>query len=321
MNKNWIGPLVSCALIGLLYFLLKDQFPAIVSALKNGNHGLIGLAALIFLSTTVILARRLQLIFDAEDVKIKLRETLSLTYIGYFFNNFLPTSVGGDIVKAMCASKVTGQRIKSITTVMMDRIFGLFTFILIPSFSMLLLKDKIDPRVPVMVYSFLTFSIIFFFLLFNRSIAKRFHIIENVFNKIGIGTKIRQIYDGMHNFRNHKAVVIQAMVLSMIGQSIGIFCLYMLAVAIGADKGVWMYFFLLVPIVHLISMLPSINGLGIREGAYIYFLKSYIGTEKAAAIGILWLGLTILVSVIGGFVYFIRRDYHIEFKNAKQEIA
>jgi hypothetical protein len=63
-------------------------------------------------------------------------------------------------------------------------------------------------------------------------------------------------------------------------------------------------------------MLPSLNGLGIREGAFIYFLTPYMGKEYAAALGILWLGLLILLSVIGGAIYLIRHDYHIRFKEA-----
>ena len=69
------------------------------------------------------------------------------------------------------------------------------------------------------------------------------------------------------------------------------------------------------PVVQLISMTPSLGGLGIRESAYVYFLKNYIGAEKALAIGILYFGLLFLVSVIGGIIYLLRPDYHIRFNN------
>ena len=104
----------------------------------------------------------------------------------------------------------------------------------------------------------------------------------------------------------------QAMLLSILGQSVGIVVLYMLAAALGARVNI-IYFFLLVPVVHLISMLPSVNGLGIREGGYIYFLGPYIGKENAAALGLLWLGLLFLASLIGGLIYFVRQDYHVKF--------
>ena len=52
-------------------------------------------------------------------------------------------------------------------------------------------------------------------------------------------------------------------------------------------------------------MLPSLNGLGVREGAFVYFLKGYIGPEKACAISILWLGLILVYSVIGGLFHLL----------------
>lgn len=57
---------------------------------------------------------------------------------------------------------------------------------------------------------------------------------------------------------------------------------------------------LIIPIIWTVSMLPSLNGLGVREGAFVYFLKGYIGTEKAFAISLLWLGLIIFYSIVGG---------------------
>ena len=106
------------------------------------------------------------------------------------------------------------------------------------------------------------------------------------------------------------------MILSVIGQGVGVFVLYLLAVALGARPPI-IYFYILVPVVHLLSMLPSLNGLGIREGAYILFLKRFIGRENAAALGILWLGLLFLLSLIGGLIYLLMPAYHIRFNQTK----
>ena len=312
--KKFIGVFVSLVFVGVLVYLMRDQVPAVIGVFKNGNRALIGLAALLFLAGMAFMAYRLKLIFQAKGMRVSFKETLDLTFIGCFFNNFLPTSVGGDVVKAMCASQITKHPVKSITVIMMDRIFGLFMFILIPSASLLLLRDQVNPKVPVIVYSFLGFSAAAFFLLFNSSVAKRFHLVENLLNRIKIGSKIRQIYDGLHDFKNHRGIMVSAMALSVAGQSLNIFVLYLLAVALGADSSTLLYFFLLIPVVHLLSMLPpTLGGLGVREGLYTYFLKGYIGTERAFALGILWLGLLLLSSLIGGIIYVARSDYHVQF--------
>ena len=146
-----------------------------------------------------------------------------------------------------------------------------------------------------------------------KRLARKLSFIQDFLDRFGIGRKIREVYEGLHDFKNHKKAILLALLLSVVGQSIGILVLYLMAVALGTKTSP-VYFFLLVPVVHLVSMLPSLNGLGIREGAYIYFLKPYVGKEVAAALGILWLGLLFLLSVIGGVIYLIRHDYHIRFK-------
>ncbi len=316
MKKIILRSLVSLFFIALLFWCVREDIPKILQVLQNMNRKLLVFAVSIFLLTVLVMAKRLQMIFEAEGIAIKFLDSSNLTFVGCFFNNFLPTSVGGDIVKAMCASRVTGEPVKSFTSVLMDRIFGLFTFIIIPSVSLLFfLKEIQDPRVPIIVYSFLLFSIFVFFILFNRKLARRFQFIETLLDYFKVGSKVRKIYDGLHNFKHHKALIVKAMFLSVIGQSVNILVLYILALALGAHASV-IYFFLLVPVVHLISMVPSLGGLGVREWAYIKILTPYLGREYAAAIGILWLALLFLLSLIGGIIYLVRQDYHIRFKEA-----
>ena len=316
MKKILIRGSISFAFIALLLYLMREDIPMIYRTLLSMDRWLGAAAVLVFFATVWVLARRLQLIFEVKGVPIPLSEASSLTLVGYFFNNFLPTSVGGDIVKALCAARITKDTVKSVTGVLMDRIFGLFTFILIPSLTLLFFMKQIgNPLVPVVVYSLLAFSVLFFFMIFNRGVARRFRFIETVFSRFKWDRKMREIYESLHDFKNHKKVVVAAMALSIIGQSVSICVLYAMALALGAHAPL-VFFFLLVPVVHLVSMLPSLNGLGIREGAYIYFLGPYIGKEYAAALGILWLGLLFLLSLIGGVIYLIRQDYHIRFKEA-----
>ncbi len=321
MKKILLRTLISAAFLALLFYIMREDIPLILKTLSNINRTLLVVSVFIFIGTILVMAKRLQLIFNVKSIPIRYSQAINLTFVGYFFNNFLPTSVGGDIVKALCAARLTKSGVKSVTAVLMDRIFGLFTFILIPSLSLVFTIGHMgNPLVPIMVYSLLGVSLFCFFVIFNRGLARRFHFIEKFLNRFGVGTKVREIYEGLHDFRNHKPTVFWAMALSVVGQSISIVVLYMLALALGADAKL-SHFFMLVPVVHLVSMLPSLNGLGIREGAYIYFLRPYIGREYAAAIGILWLGLLLLLSLIGGIIYLVRQDYHVQLKQASKPVV
>mgnify|MGYP001564566305 CR=1 FL=1 len=316
MKKILFRGTISALFLGLLYTLVREDIPVIAGVLKKADHGLIAVSVLFMLSTVLVMGIRLKLIFAAKELWIPLSEGCQLTFVGYFFNNFLPTSVGGDIVKAMCAARITKNAVKSVTGVLMDCIFGLFTFIIIPSLTLIFFRKQIgNPMVPAVVYTLLGLACVFFCLIFSRSAARNFLFLQVFLDRFGLGRKIREIYEGLHDFKNHRWTVFFAMALSVVGQSAGIYVLYLMAVALGVKTSAT-YFFLLVPVVQLVSMLPSLNGLGIREGAFIYFLTPYTGREYAAALGILWLGLLILLSVIGGIIYFVRHDYHIRFKEA-----
>ncbi len=316
MNKIALRLLVSVFFIGLLFYFMKDSIPVILKELKEVDLKLYFIALGIFLATVPLLAIRLRMIFIAENAPLKFGESTEITFIGYFFNNFLPSSVGGDIVKAMCATRVTGRPVVSVTSVLMDRLFGLFTFIMIPSVSYLFFHKGNSHFVPTVIYSFLFFSVLCFMILFNRNLARKFSFVEELLNKVKLGAKFRKIYDGLHVFKDRKGLMFKAMLLSIVGQGVSIYAVYVLALALGAKANV-IYFYLLIPVVNLIGMVPSLGGLGPREGAYALLLKDVIGAEQAIALSVLALSMLVILSVIGGVIYLVRSDYHIQFKNIK----
>lgn len=317
MKSFLLRTAISLFFIGLLFYIVREDIPKVVLAVKNIHRGLFLSAVLIFLSTVLILSKRLQIIFAVEGVTVGLRQCADLTYIGYFFNNFLPTSVGGDIVKALCAARITKDSVRSISSVLMDRIFGLFTFILMPSVSFIFVMNKIqNPKVPIVIYSFLAFSLFCFFLLFHPGVARRFHFMKKWLAHLRLFEKAKKVYDRLHNFKNHKTVITQAMLLSLVGQSISIVVLWLMSISLGRDASI-LYFFLLIPVIHLMSMIPSLNGLGVREWAYVAFLSPVIGRDASVALGLMWLSLLFLMSVIGGLIYLFKHQYHVKL-NLKQ---
>src|SRR3989344_4590661 len=88
---------VSLLFIGLLFYLMRDDFPEILHTLKNVNRPLFALAFLVCLSTVLIMAKRLQLIFAAEDVPVKMANTSDPPFCGFFFNYFSPTPGGKNL--------------------------------------------------------------------------------------------------------------------------------------------------------------------------------------------------------------------------------
>ena len=70
-----------------------------------------------------------------------------------------------------------------------------------------------------------------------------------------------------------------------------------------------MYLFFVVPITFLLTMLPSINGLGVREGGFV-FLLGKIGVTEAAAISLSFTTILIpmVISIAGGILFMMQKN-------------
>ena len=72
------------------------------------------------------------------------------------------------------------------------------------------------------------------------------------------------------------------------------------------------------PIVSVLSMLPSINGLGIRESAILFLFGPYIGYENALALSLLWFFMLFLAGLLGGLGYMAGVKYTAKNLNREE---
>ncbi len=318
MRQNLLRICISFLFLGVFLYFMRNDLPEIFQTLKSARISYVILGILIFNFGVLFITKRLQLMFGVQGIPLKYYQALSITYIGFFFNNFLPTAVGGDIVKAYCGARITGQRLKSFTCVLMDRIFGLLIFVFIPSMTIFFLWRKLDPAIPITIFSVFVVACIVALLIFNRRIASKLGFIIGLFNRFHLGEKLVTFYEGMHSFKNHKKMVASTLLLSLFAQVIMISGLICFIKALNANIPV-IYVFLLTPVVHLMAMVPSINGLGVRETAFVYFftldsLGGSLAPSDASALAILYLFLLFIQSIIGAIVYLIRQDLHFRVK-------
>ena len=308
--------LVSVFFIGLLVFTVRKEIPMVLETLKGvrfewvlaaiGLHGL----------STFLLAKRLELIYEVQETPLPFTESVNITYVGFLFNNFLPTSVGGDLVKAYCGFRITGQKLKSFTAVLMDRLFGLFVFVLIPSVTVVFIMKGIARVIPVAIFSTLALAVCAGLLLFSKRVARKFGFVVDVLDRFGWGERAVMLYEGLHHFRHHKKMMLEVMALSLCAQLLGIGAVYLLIRSLGGDVNP-LYLLLATPVVHLMSMLPSINGLGVRETGFVYFFKGALGVHSASALAVLYFFLLFVMSLIGGLIYLFRPDYHFRMKDVE----
>ena len=294
---------VSLGLLGLLFWIKRSELGDISKIIMSCNWSFILIAAVFISINITFLSYRLKIIFVGENIKVSLKQAVQYTLVGYFFNNFMPTAVGGDIVKAHYVGKFSKKKIESYASVIMDRLIGLYTFLVVAAVALLVDKGRlaVDGIKPI-VFALVFIGMIGFIIITNKKVLLFFEKIFMQFKMMKIGEKISGIYRIVHDYRNRKDVVLKSFVISIISQCAYFTVIYMFFRSLGVE----IHFgniFLIMPVVTFISMMPSIGGLGVREWAIIAFFSPIAGKETAFSASILVLFGIICISLAGGIVY------------------
>jgi len=294
---------VSFGLLGGLFWVMREKIGEIWQTIMSGDLMCILVAAIFLFAMVVLLSVRLKVVFHGEDLFISLKESTELTCVGFFFNNFMPTAVGGDIIKAHYASHFNKKRMKSYASVFMDRIIGMLAILLIAAAALLVDGGRFAlPVIQPMVIALLVVGALGVVVVTNRSIAK---FMENMFKKfrmLGLGERLGEAYSIIHDYRNRPAVVVKSLIYSVAVQVAYCVVIHFLFLSMGKSVSMG-NIFLIIPVVVFVSMLPSIGGLGVREYAMVAFFTVLAGKEVSFAVSLLALSGNLLISVAGGVVY------------------
>ena len=300
---------ISVSLIGMLLWIMRGQLPSMYNTIMRADRWLILYGVILYLVAPYFMALRLQKVISVQSVQISVKESLYLTFIGYFFNNFLPTSFGGDFLKAYYAGKKSNKKAGSFAGVFMDRVLAMIPFTIIPVVTITFFSHRISSRpVIAFVYAIFLISIVVVWMLLHKNTAKYLVFIIKPFKERLWYEKIKSGYDLLNIYSKHKIVLLWSLFLSVIGQVLSIVATYIFVKALGVyDVGLGI-FFIIIPIVGIMTLIPSLNGLGIREGAFVYLLSPYMPSEKAFALSLLVLATLVLYSIIGGIIYSVRKN-------------
>jgi len=240
-----------------------------------------------------------------KDLEIPYLRLLSIYFIGMFFNNFLPTMVGGDLVKGYFLYKSSARGDVSFASIFMDRYSGFLALMVITAIALipgyaLISGTGLPALFAGLIGGFFCASLVLWVGgLHNWAmrILARIHF-------YGINKKIDTFYNVLMSYKSRRDILIKIFICSLFIQSGVTVGYWFLGRQLGIDIGIG-YFFLFIPLTTTISMLPiSLSGLGIREGAFIYlFTKAGVSKEQALTLSLMWFAIMAVVSLIGGIEY------------------
>lgn len=298
--------------VGLLFYLLRNiDLGSIWQSLSSVRLSWLALAFSLHIVGYFISALRWQFLLTAQKVKIPLRALLSSYLIGTFFNNLLPTTIGGDAFRALDTTRYSKNAVVSVTTILVERATGIFALVAIAALALLFELKLIGnfPLIWILVGVLFITGIVVLFMLQPRIAG----LVGRLFSLPGLSKlkdKAHQVYKALLIFKKEKQIFWKNMALAFLLQINVIIHYYLISLSL--DLGVKpIHFFLLIPLITVILMVPvSINGIGIRENAFVVFL-SKLGVAASSSISLSWVayGMVVVYGIGGGVVYAIRNYY------------
>jgi uncharacterized protein (TIRG00374 family) len=309
-KKNLWGAtrvLISVALIG--YLLGTANLGALFAMLRSWDATYFVVAVLLGALRNVVFAYRWKVTLGVSGIQVPFPTLIKFYFVGTFFNLFLPTALGGDVVRGYDLAVYSGKRMGAATSVLVERIVGFFALAFIALLA-LLVGSRVGSRVieDATVTTVILVACLSYFALaiivFDARVMKRLVAMLQFIRLWGIGKRLDRMVESLHAFTAHKMVLWQCFILSMICQVLGILGAYSLAWAINL-KLAPVVFFVVLPMIWIITMVPlSINGLGVREGAFVFFFTK-VGVSDSAALVLSFLNFSqmIVLGLGGGIIY------------------
>ncbi len=282
---------VSIALFFWLFTRMDSS--ALFSAFKAISLKAYLIAFLMYLLSQFISSLRWFIISKSLDFPGTFLKYLKYYFVGMYFNLFLPTGVGGDLLKILYLTKEKPQKLKATYTIIMDRTLGLAAMFVLGGISIYFIHQTLPDHIAL----FLKSSAIII-LLTILTLRPLYYLLRTLFSDFVLKNET------LFYFLKNTTPTISAFSLSLMLQALG-----MGAVAIlgnGMNLGIESsYYFSVFPIVALAIILPiSFNGIGVREGGFIYFLGLRgIPQEKALTLSLSFFSIQVISSLLGGLVY------------------
>lgn len=299
--------LVSLGAVGLIIYFLHDKLGESLNILRHDVRweGVL-FAAFLQIIALGFLAARLRYVFQVQKIHVTFKESFYLGIVALFFNLFLPSAVGGDVAKAYYAYKHSGKKMESTTSVILDRLMGFAALILMALAALAIAHGDIhDARIDHLVYLALGLMVVTILFFASKRFARVFRFLAILIPSEKWKERLVNIYHAIHNYRHHRGILALCIGLSFVAQIFFVMIHYCLARSLGVDAPL-VIFFMLVPLVAIISMAPSIGGLGVREAGITYLFGRIMPTEHALALSLLVDTLLYGFSFLSGIIFALK---------------
>jgi uncharacterized membrane protein YbhN (UPF0104 family) len=291
------------ASIGMLGAVVAMSQPgAIVGVLARADGRWVLAAAAMWLVVQLLYVWKWRLLNRAQGLHTPFGALWEVYLVGTYFNMFLPAGLGGDAVRAYRLARLSGRTGASLASVAIDRFTSLYALLLVATWALFAAPAEWRVLPPGLLVALDVAGALAFVLWLQGGWWRGLGDWAPIARWPRVGAAIAQMAEAAVMLRRAPGPLALALVLSVAYQVLAVVLHHWLMLALGLPVGLG-YAMVFVPLLTLALSVPvSLNGLGVREGGFAFFLVR-LGVEPSAgvAVGLMSLGL-VLTSAAWGAV-------------------
>jgi uncharacterized membrane protein YbhN (UPF0104 family) len=300
---------ISVALLWLL--VARSDVPRLWAYARSASLPWLAAALALYFLMVLASAWRWGLLLDAQGVHLRVRALTASFLVATFFNNFLPSNIGGDVVRIADTAKPARSRTLAASVVLVDRGIGLLGLILLAAVAATLATTSGSAEGPVPSYMLWlglagALAIAVPAVLAPHGLEQLLKPLRT-FNPEWVGARLQQLTSVFTRFREAPGALAGCFVGAVIVQALLVAFYAAVAYSIKVPVSPW-HMAVVVPMSFLVQMLPiSVNGFGLREATFsFYFTRLGLPIEAALVVSLVGAGLVMLFSLSGAAVYVTR---------------
>ena len=303
---------------GLLAWLLsRANISGIFLALANARMQWVCAAFALHFVGLLLSAVRWRLLLRAQGAAVSLSFLSRSLLVGTFFNNFLPSTVGGDLMRARDTAEYAGSKTGALTVVLVERASGILVlgfFALAAPLIGTLGAGRTATSAQLATIGLLAGFAASVLLLRPRPLAAlRRNLHRRIVPAAGhravrVLGKADRLLLTLEALARAPGTLRTTFLLALLLQANVILHFWCVgqAIDLGVEPGAFLF---IVPVATVLLLLPvSINGIGAREAVFAFLLGKY-GIPLTQALAFSWIayGTVLLQGVLGGLLYLLRR--------------
>lgn len=295
---------IGAALVAFLTW--RANLGSVFAALRGATFGYVAIAYVLVVAALILGAFRWRPYLHAVGFEVSASAAIRLSLIGSFFNSFLPTGVGGDAYKALRLPRDQGTVTSAFASVLLDRAAGVVGMALLAVIGVA--TQMVEGQRDAVVVSALAVAILVGLTYLVLQIVGRHPGAALANLRPGLrgrlGLLLRTVANGAGDRRATALGIPMGAVTAIVLLAAN--GLLARALHLSVPMGLMSAVLLLASVIAVVPL--SINGIGLREGAYVWGLASFgVGREDALAFALLALGTGVAASAVGGLLFAFAR--------------